>query len=123
MNYPKTAAKAALLLRKSGMDMALRVKTPGEYDPVTGYETGAVLTDHACVGILTNPFVSQRESFFANSRILEGDKVAVIGPNVTVRPEPGHVLVVGDEEWQVVGVISIAPANVAIIYKLQVRRG
>jgi len=123
MNYAATAKKAAVMLKKAGTSMTLRATTPGTFDPVAGTETGETVTDYACVGILTNPFVSQQEAFFANSRILTNDKVALIGATVAVRPKPGNILVVNSVEWQVVAVIAIEPAGIPVLYKLQVRRG
>jgi len=123
MNYAATAKKAAATLKKAGTSMVLRVTTPGTFDPVAGTETGEIVTDYACSGILTNPFVSQQEAFFANSRILTNDKVALIGATVAVRPNPGNVLVIDSVEWQVVAVIAVEPAGIPLLYKLQVRRG
>ena len=119
MNYPKTAAKAEAMIRKAGVAMALRVTTPGTYDPASGTETGSVVTDHTCVGVLTN--INQK--YVDGQRILASDKMAIIGSSVAVRPKPGDVLVVSGASWAVLDVISVSPAGEDIIYKLQVRRG
>ena len=122
-NSTATAAKTAAMLAKSGMPMTLRVTTPGTYDPETGTETGAVVADHPCVGLLTNPFVSQREAYFANSLVQSGDKVVLMGATVAVRPQAGQQVVIGSDVWQVVAVVTVEPAGVPVLYKVQVRRG
>lgn len=119
MDYAKTTAKAQSLISRFGTTMAVRVVTPGTYDPATGVESGDTSTDHDCVGVMTN--ISQR--YVDGQRVLASDKLAVIGGSVAVRPQPGDNLVVDDEVWTILDVISVAPAGEAIIYKLQVRRG
>lgn len=103
--------------------MTLRVTTPGEYDPATGVDSTATVADHAAVGVLTNPFISQREAYFANSLVQSGDKVVLMGATVAVRPAAGHQVVIGSDVWQVVAVVAVEPAGVPVLYKVQVRRG
>lgn len=122
-NSTATAIKTAAMLAKSGMPMTLRVTTPGTYNPETGTETGAVVADHAAVGLLTNPFVSQREAYFANSLVQSEDKVVLMGATVAVRPQAGQQIVIGSDVWQVVAVVTVEPAGVPVLYKVQVRRG
>lgn len=122
-DYAALAAEAAATILEEGCPMTLRVTTPGTYDPETGTETGAVVADHPCVGLLTNPFASQREAYFANSLVQSGDKVVLMGATVAVRPQAGHQVVIGSDVWQVVAVVTVEPAGVPVLYKVQVRRG
>lgn len=123
MNYAAIAANTTALLKRAGMAMTLRVTTPGAYDPMSGTATGDVPADYACVGIVRTPSTSQGESYFANSLIQTGDQIALLSTSVAIQPAPGHVLVISSSEWQVVAVITVAPAGVPVLYKLQVRRG
>lgn len=123
MNAAATATKAAAMIAKAGMPMILRVTTPGTYDPATGTDTGVTTADHAAVGLLTNPFSTNREAYFANSLVQSGDKVVLMGATVAVRPQAGHHVVVGSDAWLVVAVVTVEPAGVPVLYKVQVRRG
>jgi hypothetical protein len=122
-DYAALAAEAAATIREEGCAMTLRVTTPGEYDPATGVDSTATVADHAAVGVLTNPFISQREAYFANSLVQSGDKVVLMGATVAVRPAAGHQVVIGSDVWQVVAVVAVEPAGVPVLYKVQVRRG
>lgn len=119
MNYAATAAKTVAMLAKSGMAMTLRVTTPGTYDPETGTESGAVVADHPCVGVLTEA----KAYYIANSLMEAGDKVVLMGADVAVRPQAGQQIVIGSDVWQVVAVVTVEPAGVPVLYKVQVRRG
>lgn len=122
-DYAALAVESAATIREEGCAMLLRVTTPGTYDPETGMESGATTADHAAVGLLTNPFVSQREAYFANSLVQSGDKVVLMGATVAVRPQAGHQVVIGSDVWLVVAVVTVEPSGVPVLYKVQVRRG
>lgn len=119
MNYAATAKKAATMLKKTGTAMTLRVTTPGTYDPATGADSGETTTDYVCVGVLTNV-----SDYLTDGTLIQvGDKVALIGATVAVRPKADDALVIGGDTWKVVNVKAVEPSGVPVLYKVQVRRG
>lgn len=120
--YSGVAASALRMIKSKGMAMTLRVvTTDGTYVPGSG-TPAQTTTDYPVYGVLTNPFVSQKQTFFSNSLIQSNDKVVLMGAG-NGDPSPGDIMIIGGAQWAVVSVIPIAPDGTPIIYKVQIRRG
>jgi hypothetical protein len=119
--YSGIAANALRMIKSKGMAMTLRVVSEGEYIPGSG-TPAQTTTDYTVYGVLTNPFVSQKQTFFANSLIQSNDRVVLMGAG-NGDPSPGDIMIIGGAQWAVVSVIPIAPDGTPIIYKVQIRKG
>ena len=119
--YDKTASSALRMIKSKGMAMILRVATEGAYIPGSGTPTQTT-TDYPVFGVLTNPFVIQKQTFFANSLIESNDRVVLMGAGGG-EPSPGDIMIINGAQWAVVSVIPIAPGGTPIIYKVQIRKG
>lgn len=120
-NYSKTANTADKLLKRFGKSWTIKSITPGVYDPNTNTSTpvevdataNAVLLDYSNNG-MTNA---------ENSMILVGDKkMLVAAKGLPFVIKANDICVSGSEQWRVVNVQELKPADVTVIFELQVRQ-
>lgn len=124
MDYTATAKSTAAEIRAAGVAMTLRVTTPGEYDPETGAESGAVVTDYASFAVLTNPgFKDSGVTFQDGSLVRAGDKVALVAAyGLAVVPKSGDAMLISGQAWSVGPVQTTNPGGVDIMHKCFLRR-
>lgn len=119
MDYAAKAASAEATLKAKGRSMTLKVAPAGEYDPETGAYPDGDPTTYPCWGIKGSFALAQIDG----TNIIAGDCRATIGAHsLPVAPQPGNGLLVGEEEWKVVNVDTVSPADVAIVHNLHLRR-
>lgn len=114
--YTRMAATASKLLDKYGADVSVVRVESGSVDPVTGVVTeGNTLTLKA-KGLI-NKF---DDKLIDGTRIKASDRVLIMNnafvPLMTDRPT------VGGQNWTIVEVNTVQPANVPVVYMVQVRR-
>lgn len=115
--YTGLQSTAARLLGDKGMVMTLRKRVPGTYDPATG-AAPITSTDYACTGAkFAFPAL-----LIDGTTIRQGDqKVLLAAQGLAVEPEQGDVLVIAGNQWAVLEVKPIAPADVVVVWQIQVR--
>jgi hypothetical protein len=115
--YSDLDATAKELLAEFGAPMVLTRTTEGDYDPA---QAGSVNTsvDYSCEGVKLN----YEEKFIDGTRIKTGDQQVLLSTTITVTPEQGDTITIDSELWKVVKVETVKPAEVALLYKLQVRQ-
>jgi len=118
-DYDEIASTADELLAEFGQSCVLTSITDGAYDPETG-EAGTSTTPHpATAAVFAYP-----QRFVDGTLILTGDKRALVSPvGLTVDPKPGDTLTdTASAVFQVIDAKPIAPAGVAVLWILQVRK-
>ncbi len=119
MDYTTKAASAEATLKAKGRSMTLKVVTAGAYDPETGTDPGSSTASYPCWGIKGSFALAQIDG----TNIIAGDCRATIGAHsLPVAPQPGNGLMIGEDEWSVVNVDTVSPADVAILHNLHLRR-
>lgn len=120
IDYTDLAATATELLADFGVAMTLSRASlvAPTYDPATGVATPS--------GPATYPTVGVKLGHIA--READGQQVRVVTQKVylsvaeTVEPKPGDTLTIGTEVFQILVCNTLAPAGVAVLYEVQVRR-
>lgn len=118
-DYDNIADVADELLAEFGQSCVLGSATDGEYDPGSG-EAGPVITNHQ----LTAAIFAYPQRYIGGTLIRTGDKRALVSPlGLTVDPKPGDTLTdASGAVHQVIDAKPTAPAGVAVLWTLQVRK-
>lgn len=116
--YEELKADAYALLAELGQDMAL--VRPGEgqsYDPVLGRPSNAADQTFPAKGVIIDYTAQEIDG----TVVLAGDRKVIL--QAVEQPKPNDRLKVGTETtWNIVRWTEVAPAGLALIYQLQVRR-
>jgi hypothetical protein len=106
-------------IKQFGMPMTLSTETAGTYDPSTGVVSDPVKVDH-----LVNGIVIEYESKDIDGTLIKiGDKIALMtASDTTPEPNSDNTLTMNSVDWAVISCNPIAPAGLAIVYKVQVRK-
>jgi hypothetical protein len=114
--YNRMAATASRLLFKFGGEVSVVRNTGGSVNPVTGAVTPGTNATLKAKGLL-NKF---DDSLIDGTRIKASDRVLIMDntfePLMTDRPT------IGGQNWTIVEINTVKPANVPVVYALQVRR-
>lgn len=113
--YLKLAATALKLLAKFGKPVILKRETGGSNHPITGVITAPVDASVTTTGLI-KPYP---EKMIDGTRILEGDRELVLSSEH--EPLPGDRPIVNGEELTIVRIKTVKPADVSIVYFVQVR--
>lgn len=116
-DYIKTASSADALIKKFGKATQLKRTTVGAYDPATG--TAAVTTTaQNCTAVV----IDFPQSYIDNTLILAGDRRALISTVGITEPKQGDLLTWDGVDMTVINAKKLAPAGMAVLYTLQIRR-
>jgi hypothetical protein len=116
--YANLAATATRLLTKFGAATTITRSTPGAYDPATS--SAAVTTTSTPATVACFPYGDEH---IDGTLILAGDEQAFVSAAVTFEPKPGDVLTWRGASYTAIRCKTIAPAGVAVLHELQVRKG
>ena len=112
------ATTADELITEFGQTVTLKVSAGAAYDPETGSSV-VTYTDqsgHGCV-------VDFDKKLIDGTKVRIGDKLVLLSPLGISEPKDGDQLVIGAETWQLVPPVTVtAPAGVAVLYEVQVRK-
>lgn len=116
--YSDMATTADELITEFGQTVTLKVSAGTAYDPETGASV-VTYTDqpgHGCV-------VDFDKKLIDGTKVRIGDKLVLLSPLGVSEPKDGDQLVIGAETWQLVPPVTVtAPAGVAVLYEIQVRK-
>ena len=116
--YSDMADTADELIAEFGQAVTLKVSAGTTYDPETGSSV-VTYTDqsgHGCV-------VEFDKKLIDGTKVRVGDKLVLLSPIGITEPKDGDQLVIGAETWQLVPPVTVtAPAGVAVLYEVQVRK-
>lgn len=114
--YTRMAATASKLLNKFGGAVTVVRNVGGSVNPVTGVVTPGSNTTLTGKGLL-NKF---SDDLIDGTRIKASDRLLMLDssfePVMTDKPT------IASQNWTIVEIRTIKPANVAVMYALQVRR-
>ena len=122
--YDRMAATALRLIERFGLTATLSEVTPGEYDPVTGVETGgATLTQTGQLILLD--YTAQEAGIInaAGSLVQQGDKKIMLAAKGLEWPPTMTTTVLADGlTWTIINIKSTNPAGTPMVYELHGRR-
>lgn len=118
-DYNKAAATAARMLARFGQPVTVTRSTPGGYDPETGTNGAGSTQTWAPMGVKLD--YAQREIDGTNIRA--GDQRVYMSAFSGLDPQTGDTVTIGAEAWRVVTSRTLAPAGVAVLLDVQVRKG
>lgn len=115
-DYTKMAALGVKLLTRFGKSITLVRTTGNSVDPITGVVTVGTDASVVTTGVL-KPYPEQ---LIDGTRILSSDKELVLSNEqaVTATDKP----TIDGENWSIVNIKTIKPANDVVCYFCQVRR-
>jgi hypothetical protein len=118
-DYDATAADADELLAEFGQVCVLASIPDGTYDPEEG-EASTSSTPHP----VTAAIFAYPQRYIDGTLIRTGDKRALVSPvGLAVDPKPGDTLTdAAGVVFQVIDAKATAPAGVAVLWTLQVRK-
>ena len=120
--YGELAQTATELLKEFGTLMVLRSNhTQGIYNPIEGEVTpgASVVTDKTIHGVMITP-TAEYASSIPDGSVQANDMLVLVEPS-SVEPSLSDRLVVQGHSWEIVNVQRIRPADVTVLYILQVR--
>ena len=122
--YDRMAATALRLIERFGLTATLSEVTPGEYDPVTGVETGgATLTQTGQLILLDYTVQEAGIINAAGSLVQQGDKkIMLAAKGLTWPPTLATTILADGLTWTIVNVKSTNPAGTPLVYELHGRR-
>ena len=115
-DYKELGIIAADMLKEFGQFITIKQKTNEQYDPATGsnQQTIETYTGYGCAFHYSSHEID-------GSRILTGDMVVLL-ENIATVPEIGDMVTVNNTDMRVISVECLSPANINLLYKLQVRK-
>lgn len=117
-DYAKAAATALRLLTRFGSAVTVTRVTPGAYDPETGTNGSGSTATWTPQGVRLD--YSARE--IDGTLILSGDQRVYMSAEPGLDPQPGDTVTLGADVWRVVRSHTLAPAGVAVLLEVQVRK-
>lgn len=114
--YENLASTALTQIADKGRSVTYRVKSDGTYNPATGARTGQTITETT----VNMAFINYNRNEIDGEVIKTGDVKGLLASGVT--PKPADEITDGTTIWRVINVNEIKPANVSVMYKLQLRQ-
>ena len=116
-NYKKIANSALKLIKKFGAPLTIERQEEGDYDPATGGNTITTIS-YGGTGVRVNYKMREIDGTLVQS----GDfKLLVEAKELLTVPETLDSVIFDGNEYSVVDVGTIAPAQTPVVYILQVR--
>jgi hypothetical protein len=116
--YTEMALVADDLIIEFGQSVTHRVQSGTTYDPDTGSSTISYVDSvgHGCM-------VEFDKDVIDGTKVRIGDKLCLLSPISVNEPKDGDLLVMSGETWNVVPPVSVvAPAGIACLYEVQLRK-
>lgn len=116
--YSEMADVADELITEFGQTVTHKVQSGTAYDPDTGSSVVSYVDSagHGCV-------VEFDKEVIDGTKVRIGDKLCLLSPIGVTEPKDGDLIVIGSETWNVVPPVSVvAPAGVACLYEVQLRK-
>lgn len=118
-DYAAAAADAAELLAEFGATVTVTRTTAGTYDPDTGTTGAGASQTWTPSGVK----LEYSASAVDGTHILSGDQRVYMSAVPGLDPKAGDTVTLGAEVWRVVISRTLAPAGVAVLLDVQVRKG
>lgn len=115
-DYAEMAATALEMIADFGAPAELVSKTQA-YDPVSGTASGS-LNSFPCTAVV----IDAEKSFIDGTLVQAGAQVALVAPQGVSDLKPGMTLKWQGADWMVMVAKTLAPAGVAVLHELQVKK-
>lgn len=120
-DYVKSQATANKLLKQFGKQWTIKRIVNGEYDPDTGTVPTTELTSTPYSVLLD--YRSGGMDFAENTLIQAGDKkLLVSAQGLSFDIAQGDLAINGSEQWKIINVKTLKPADTVVMYECQVRK-
>jgi hypothetical protein len=116
-DYAEIAADAQALLEEFGARGQIKRSTPGVYDPSLGAAPVTTTTQVVTAAVFAMP-----AHLIDGTTVLQGDEQAYMSALGITDPAPLDVLTWQGVGYTVISAKRLAPAGVAVLHELQVRR-
>jgi hypothetical protein len=116
--YTEMALVADDLISEFGQTVTHKVQSGTTYDPDTGSSVVSYVdsSGHGCI-------VEFNKDVIDGTKVRIGDKLCLLSPIGVTEPKDGDLLVMSGETWNVVSPVSVvAPAGIACLYEVQLRK-
>jgi hypothetical protein len=115
-----SAATAQRLLSRFGTTITWR--RPGARTVTAGVESNGAASTASVVGVVL-PITDARDARFEPATVVRGEAAEILtAGTVATAPRPGDEYVASGATWKVIGVTTLAPAGVAMLYTAAVTR-
>lgn len=122
MNYSFIAKQAASAIKSAGKSLTFTRETPGTKDPRTGTSNPSTFTTFTA-----NALALEYSAKDAGLSYIEGTTVRTDDKKVLVevgsyKPDMGDKVTIQGVDFEVIGIQTLAPGGIDLMYTLQVRR-
>lgn len=118
MDYGRYQKIVASQIKKYGKVVVFHFHGQEDYDPIAG-TANADLCDEEAHAVMVRP----DEKSFRTGTVRHGDAALIIdGKTMSRGPTPNDSVTVDGEEWKIISVSRVAPAELVIIYKVYIGR-
>ena len=119
IDYDEIAAGVLESVAEAGQPVTLHRKLPP--DPSAQFVPGQPVTPAALDYPGTGAMFGYKQRDIDGTLIKNGDQRLLLAPQIEATPKTGDTVTVGAKVYNVVDVGIVAPAGVAVLYKLQLR--
>lgn len=113
-DYAKIQDAASAQINKFGRDCVLKRINKGTFNPANSTFTGGIETSETIKAVFTD--IEEKNIDGQTTR--RGDKMVLISAKNTAQPVIGDMI----DDWKILNVVEVKPADTALIYKAQVRK-
>jgi hypothetical protein len=114
--YTSIAATASRLMGRFGATVTAKRSDAAFINPVTGRRLRGSVSQLSAKGIVQR----YKDSLIDGTRILDSDRLLIL--DNSFEPLLSDIFVIQGQEWSVISIKSSQPANVPLVYFVQVRR-
>jgi len=108
------------LLNKFGKPVEIQQKSAGVFDPVSGtYSTSTYEKLDNGIAVQTN----YKNSEVDGKTIIQGDKKLIMLTNNNNEIAVNDRIIMESITWNIMSIDEVKPADVRVLYKLQIRKG
>jgi putative alpha-1,2-mannosidase len=119
INYNQLALTAEKLIQDNGKTLTLSQKSGGTFTPSTNSFSGETTTNNTIYGV----FEQVDRNRIDGQNVKKEDKIILATTETaSVTIQERDTIIDGSDNWQIVNVEEVKPADKVIYYRLQVRR-
>jgi len=118
MDYNLKANSVSALIKKYGTQAVFESETAPAIDPITGEETGTGSTTSFAANVIKTNY----NDFEIEGTEIQKSDTKLLLEAVSGTPEQGMKVTVSGDTYRVINFKSVEPADIPIVYKVQVRK-
>jgi len=119
MDYQDIAEEASCAIADAGTTLTIKRSVSGVTDPITGITTGGTVDLHTVTGVK----LRFKNTDIDGTLVKSGDlRILLSVEGLTVIPESTDTIMISGIDWKIIDVKPLEPAEIVVLYELQVRR-